>query len=69
MSIFDSFRQLPTVFIFLIITAKFLFGVGLGVLLAKQLKSYGWWLIIISIVIGLPGAYLLYFGKNGIFVG
>jgi len=47
----------------LIITGKFLAGVGIGVLLINYLAGYGWWLILLAVVTSLPGAYKILFGK------
>jgi hypothetical protein len=60
----QRFRELPTFIMFLRITGKFVFGVGLGVLLAGYLKGYGWWIILLSVILGLPGAYHLYLKKK-----
>ena len=46
------------------ISGKFLFGVGLGLLLASYLQQYdwqlyGWIIIVIALITQIPGAYLL----------
>jgi hypothetical protein len=57
MRLIGKFRELPTPILFLHITAKSVFGVGLGVLLAEHLAGFGWWIIALSLVLGIPGAY------------
>lgn len=59
-------QSLSTVFCW--VFAKFLFGVGLGLLLAEYLVGYnwtniGWLLILISIIISIP-ALKAVFGKG-----
>ena len=51
------FRELPTPILFLHIGAKFVFALGLGVLLASYLRGFGWWIILLSLIMGIPGAY------------
>jgi hypothetical protein len=59
---FEKFRKLPTRLLMLHVTSKFLFGVGLGALLASYLKGLdwqicGWSLIILSLIIAIPSTY------------
>lgn len=54
MSFIDKFRQLPTPLMITHVSSKFCFGVGLGVLLSGYLKGYGWWIILGSLVLGIP---------------
>ncbi len=63
MSLINRFRKLPTSILALHVTAKFVFGVGLGVLLASYLNGFGWWIILLAIIMGLPGAYKVLSGK------
>ena len=58
-----KFRNLPTPIIFLHITGKFLFGLGAGMLIASYFQNLNWWnigawIILISLVVQIPGAYL-----------
>ena len=57
------FRELPTPILILHVTARFVFGVGLGVLLANYLSGFGWWIIVLALVMGIPGAYKVLSGK------
>ena len=55
-----KFRQVPNPYFTLHITAKFLFGVGLGVLLAIWLPLWtGWIFIIIALLIAIPSARIV----------
>lgn len=63
MGLINRFRELPTPIIVLHISAKFVFGVGLGVLLAGYLTGFGWWLILLSLIMGIPGAYKVLSGS------
>ena len=55
-----KFRQMPNPYFALHITAKFLFGVGLGVLLATWLPIWtGWIFIIVALVIAIPSARII----------
>ena len=56
----EKFRQVPNPYFTLHITAKFLFGVGLGVLLAIWLPVWtGWIFIIIALLIAIPSARIV----------
>jgi len=56
----EKFRQVPNPYFTLHITAKFLFGVGLGVLLAIWLPVWtGWVFIIIALLIAIPSARIV----------
>ena len=56
----EKFRQVPNPYFSLHITAKFLFGVGLGVLLATWLPVWTWWLfIIVGVLIAIPSARIV----------
>jgi hypothetical protein len=57
MGIIESFRKLPLPLLSLHITAKFLAGIGVGVLLADYLNGLGWWLILLAVLISVPSAY------------
>ncbi len=53
-------RQVPNPYFSLHITAKFLFGVGLGVLLATWLPVWtGWLFIIVALGIAMPSARIV----------
>lgn len=56
----EKFRQMPTPYFSLHVTAKFLFGVGLGVLLATWLPVWTGWLFIgVALVIAIPSARII----------
>jgi len=56
----EKFRQLPNPYFSLHVTAKFLAGVGLGVLLATWLPLWTWWIfIVVALVIAIPSARIL----------
>ena len=56
----EKFRQVPNPYFSLHITAKFLAGVGLGILLATWLPVWtGWAFIIIALLIAIPGARIV----------
>ncbi len=56
----EKFRQIPNPYFGLHITAKFLGGVGLGVLLATWLPIWtGWIFIIAALVIAIPSARII----------
>ena len=55
-----KFRQVPDPYFSLHVTAKFLAGVGLGVLLATWLPVWTWWIfIIVALVIAIPSARIV----------
>ena len=56
----EKFRQVPNPYFALHITSKFLFGVGLGVLLATWLPIWtGWIFIIAALAIAIPSARIV----------
>jgi len=56
----EKFRQMPNPYLTLHITGKFLFGVGLGLLLAAWLPIWtGWLFIIAALVISIPSARIV----------
>ena len=56
----EKFRQVPNPYFTLHITAKFLFGVGLGVLLAIWLPVWtGWIFIVVALLIAIPSARIV----------
>ena len=57
------FRELPTPILILHVSARFVFGLGLGVLLARYLMGFGWWLIVLAVVMGIPGGCKILIGK------
>lgn len=64
----EKFREQSIQVISITILAKFLFGVGLGALLANYFQGYnwglyGWLLIIISLVLAIPAIYTLQIKK------
>jgi len=55
-----KFRQVPDPYFSLHVTAKFLAGVGIGVLLATCLPVWTWWIfIIVALVIAIPSARII----------
>ena len=55
-----KFRQVPNPYFALHITAKFLGGVGIGVLLAAWLPVWTWWIfIIVALIIAIPSARII----------
>ncbi len=56
----EKLRQMPNPYLTMHITAKFLFGVGLGILLATWLPIWtGWVFIIAALVISIPSARIV----------
>lgn len=56
----ERFRGIPNPYFTMHITGKFLFGVGLGVLLATWLPVWtGWVFIVVALLIAIPSAGLL----------
>ena len=56
----EKFRRVPNPYFSMHITAKFLFGVGLGLLLAIWLPVWtGWIFIAISLLIAIPSARIV----------
>ena len=61
----EKFRQVPNPYFTLHITGKFLFGVGLGILLAIWLPTWtGWVFIAVSLLVGIPSARIIRGGKR-----
>ncbi len=55
-----KFRQMPNPYFALHIASRFLFGVGLGVLLATWLSIWtGWIFIIVALVIAVPSTRII----------
>lgn len=56
----EKFRQVPDPYFSLLVTAKSLVGVGLGVLLATWLPVWTWWIfIIVALVIAIPSVRIV----------
>jgi len=56
----EKFRQIPNPYFTMHVTGKFLFGVGLGVILASWLPIWTSWIfIIVALVIAIPGARIV----------
>jgi len=56
----EKFRQVPNPYFALHITSKFLFGVGLGLLLASWLPIWtGWIFIVVALLIAIPSARII----------
>ena len=56
----EKFRQVPSLYFSLLITAKFLGGVGIGMLLATWLPIWTWWIfIVVGVIIAIPSARII----------
>ena len=56
----EKFRQVPNPYFSMHITAKFLSGLGLGVLLATWLPVWmGWVFLAAALLIAIPGARIV----------
>ena len=56
----EKFRQVPNPYFSLHVTAKFLGGVGIGLLLAYWLPLWSWWLFIVAgVLIAIPSARII----------
>ena len=56
----EKFRRMPNPYFAMHITSRFIFGVGLGLLLAIWLPLWtGWIFIVISLLIAIPSARIL----------
>ena len=56
----ERFRQVPNPYLSMHITGKFLFGVGLGLLLAIWLPVWtGWIFIVAALLIAIPSARIV----------
>jgi len=56
----EKFRQMRNPYFALHIASRFIFGVGLGVLLATCLPIWtGWLFIIVAVVIAIPSSVIL----------
>ena len=61
----EKFRGVPNPYFSMYITTKFLFGVGLGVLLATWLPIWtGWIFIIIALLIAVPSVRIILGKQN-----
>ena len=61
----EKIRQVPNPYFATYITGKFLFGVGLGILLAIWLPTWtGWVFIAVSLLVGIPSARIIRGGKR-----
>ena len=60
-----KFRRIPNPYFALHIASRFLFGVGLGLLLATWLPIWtGWIFVIVALVISIPSARIILAGKG-----
>ena len=59
------FRKLPTPYLYGHVASKFLFGLGLGIVIASYLacSKVGFWIIVLSIVLAIPSTYTILSGK------
>jgi len=61
----ERFRDVPNPYFSMHITGKFLFGVGVGVLLATWLPVWtGWIFIIMALLIAIPSARIVLGGER-----
>ena len=61
----EKLKKLPKSLLVAHIASKFIFGVGLGALLAGYLREYnwrlyGWLLIILSLIVAIPSTYSIF---------
>jgi len=57
----EKLKSLPNPYALLYVTAKFVGGVGIGVLLAIWLPTWTWWIfMVIACVIAIPVIWLLF---------
>jgi hypothetical protein len=56
MSLIDGAKKLSNFDFILFVVSKLILGIGLGILLAESLSGWGWWLVIIGIVISATEA-------------
>jgi len=61
----EKLRRMPNPYLLMHITGKFLFGVGLGILLAIWLPIWmGWLFIIAALLIAIPSASIILGSKT-----
>ncbi len=60
---FKKFYKVPLSIHWLHTIAYFVVGVGVGVLLENYLKPFGWWIILLGVVLLIPGAYKYWIEK------
>ena len=61
----EKFRRVPNPYFAMHITSKFLFGMGLGVLLATWLPVWtGWVFIALAFLIAIPSVRIVLGGKK-----
>lgn len=61
----ERFRDVPNPYFSMHITGKFLFGMGLGVLLATWLPVWtGWIFIVAALLIAIPSARIVLGGER-----
>lgn len=56
---FEAFTRLPAGLMVSHMVAKFIFGVGVGILVAGRLQSrelVGWGVIIVAVIVAIPSA-------------
>ena len=55
-----KFRQVPDPYFSLHVTAKFLVGVGIGVLLANWMPVWTWWIFfVVALLIAIPSVRII----------
>jgi len=56
----EKFRQIPNPYFAMHIASRFLFGVGLGLLLAIWLPAWtGWIFIVVALLIAIPSVRII----------
>ena len=51
--IIDGVKQFSTPMFVIFVLSKLLVGIGLGVLLVQYLMPYGWWFLIVGVVVSI----------------
>ena len=59
-SLIGGVKKLSNTMFVVFTASKLLVGIGIGVLFAKSLALYGWWFLIVGIVLSIICAVLAY---------
>lgn len=60
----DDFRKLPAPVLFSHVMSEFIGGIGIGVLLVAYLEGLGWWIILLSFIVGIPSVFCIFRPKD-----
>ena len=63
MGFVNNFRELPAPLLMLHVGAKSVGGIGIGVLLCNYLAGFGWWIILLAVLMAIPSTIKI-FGKK-----